>query len=55
MRDSHITFTAQDTTRDFGMGWALANTAVSDPANLAGILGFHSVGKCAESRRDVSK
>lgn len=43
--DARTSFTAQDTAGKFGMGWALADAAVSDPADPAAVLGFHNVGK----------
>lgn len=40
-------FSAQDTAGDFGMGWALADRAVSDPADPAAVLPFHNSGECS--------
>ncbi|KAF2106966.1 hypothetical protein BDV96DRAFT_458923, partial [Lophiotrema nucula] len=42
--DSKLGFTAQDTGGNFGMGWALADRAVSNPANPAATLPFHNSG-----------
>lgn len=42
--DAKTSFTAQDTAGDFEMGWALADTPVSNAADPAAILGFHNVG-----------
>ena len=58
VNDTHMTFTflcegcldastgltAAATAGNFEMGWALADTAVSDPASSAAILGFHNKG-----------
>jgi hypothetical protein len=43
--DGATSFTAQDTAGDFEMGWALADRAVSDPADPAAILPFHNSGE----------
>lgn len=41
-------FAPQDTSGTFGMGWALADESVSDPADPAAILPFHNVGMCSQ-------
>ncbi|KAJ4295101.1 hypothetical protein N0V90_007110 [Kalmusia sp. IMI 367209] len=42
--DAKLGFTAQDTAGDFGMGWALADRAVSNPSDPAAVLPFHNSG-----------
>lgn len=42
--DAATGLTAADTAGSFEMGWALADTAVSDPARSDAILGFHNKG-----------
>lgn len=51
--DFKTTFTAQDTAGSFGIGWALADTAVSNAADPAATLGFHNVGKWIVSEGDL--
>jgi hypothetical protein len=43
--DGQLSFSPQNTQGKFGMGWALADRAVSDPADSAAELPFHNVGK----------
>lgn len=42
--NGQISFAPQDTSGTFGMGWALADESVSDPADPAATLPFHNVG-----------
>lgn len=42
--DQKTGFTAQDTAGSVGMGWALADRAVSDSADPAAVLPFHNSG-----------
>lgn len=58
VNDTHMTFTflcegcldaspgltAAATAGSFEIGWALADTAVSDPASSGAIIGFHNKG-----------
>ena len=50
--NGQLSFSPQDTSGKFGMGWALADRPVSDAADTAAELPFHNVGKLSRSRLD---
>ena len=50
--NGQLSFSPQDTSGKFGMGWALADRPVSDAGDTAAELPFHNVGKLSRSRLD---